>query len=165
MSDWIKRKYRAEWDEDGIVFMWLKNECRARAGRARGAHVEASREEVEFWDEQRPLVEWYLQHTDVDVICDPERSEPSNGRPPVIWAFAATSGDMVHQLIVKRSARELGLADDLIRDLLGDRLTKVCGFTSDLHEFAPARRPRLTIEYPKQWYPHFTWLLTEMAKR
>lgn len=151
-ADWIKRPYDAAEDERALVYLWLKSYAHSSYGVARGAHVDASPEEVAYWREQAPVVEALLRSADVEVICDPDRAVPSEAGPAVIWGFACTSGDVVHMVVVKRSVARAGLAQDIVRDLLGSRLERACGMTHELVEL------RKILGVPRQWYVDSTWL-------
>lgn len=150
--DWTKRAYLPS-DESGVLYLWLKSYAHSAYGVARGAHVDASPEEVAYWREQAPVVEALLQHATVEVVCDPDRVHDSEAGPAVIWGFACTSGDVIHMLVVKRSAHKAGIAGDIAKDLLGDRLTKSCGMT---HEQVELRK--IFGRIPHRWYMDSTWL-------
>ena len=165
-TPWVRRPYDANEDEDALVALWLMSYMTGSEGVRRGAHrsgmrgdAERSDEEVraarrEMWAEQAPLVEVLLASTDVEVICDPDRVTTGPLGPAVIWAFAATSGDVVHSLVVKRSvAREIGA--DLVRALLGDRLERPCAFTAELPEMTSGR---CGVRLPSRWHLDPLWL-------
>lgn len=80
--------------------------------------------------------------------------------PNVIYAFACTSGDTVHYVVVKRSAKRASFFGELLELLLGDRLRRACGYTSDLIEM---RRPDPTTRapsvIPRSWYRDDHWYL------
>lgn len=159
--DWIKRPYLPAEDEDALVFLWCTSYMRSHEGVARGAYLERSgggdesrgsptvRAAVcELWAEQAPLVTMLLANSDVEVVCDPERSRTSAAGPAVIWGFACTSGDVVHYVLVKRNAVKAGLGPDIVRDLLGDRLERPCRFT---HELVEMRSGACGVKLPRSW--------------
>lgn len=130
-GEWVKRGYVPE-DENGVFYLWLKSSAHAKHAKRERAHHDTSPEELAFFREMRPIVEMLLRDATTEVICDPDRASYEPGKPAVIWAFACTSGDVVHQVVVKRSVVETmgaGFVGDLVRDLLGDRLAKTCWFT------------------------------------
>lgn len=151
-SEWTKRAYLPS-DERGVLYLWLKSYAHSAYGVARGAHIDASPEELAYWNDQAPVVEALLQHADVEVACDPDRVYDSEAGPSVIWGFACTSGDVVHMVVVKRSAHRAGIAADIVRDLLGNRLERACGMT---HEQSEIRK--IFGRIPRAWYMDSTWL-------
>jgi hypothetical protein len=64
-----------------------------------------------------------------------------------VWAFAATSGDVVHYVSVKRKIAPL-LGADIVRDLLGTRLDRPCVFT---HELVEMRTGACGMRMPASW--------------
>lgn len=98
-----------------------------------------------------------MQHADISLVVDPEA-------PQIIWAWLVASGDdVVHAVGVKRSLVENGLAQDVVRDLLGDRLRRHQVCTLEL----PQMRTRggndaIGIDRPREWSMDPTWLLTRM---
>lgn len=165
MSDWIRRPYNREWDEDAIAYLWLKSYCHSRAGLRAGAHVDASPEELVFLDAHRPIVEWLLGNAKTEVLCDPDRSEPSEAGPPIVWAFACTSGnDVIHYALAKRSAVKARLSGDMLRDLLGDKLDKACVYTFDQVEMSERKCQLHGIQRPTLWRPDPTWLVVNILK-
>lgn len=164
--EWVKRPYVAAEDEDALVYLWCNSYLRSAEGVARGAHLEHGRGAEErsstsvreasrkMWAEQAPLVEVLLASTDVEVVCDPERPITTAEGPAVIWGFAATTGDVVHYVCVKRHiAKELG--PDIVRDLLGSRLDRPCTFT---HELVEMRTRACGVALPRNWGWDSLWL-------
>lgn len=162
-ADWVKRKYEPAEDADALVFLWCRSYHRSREGIARGAYVPSSRfrgtltqSEIHrqrlaqraLWNEQAPLVEWILANADVEVVCDPTRVRASDAGPSVIWGFAATDGDVVHYVLVKRDIAIAGYGPDIVRDLLGDRLGRACRYT---HELVELRGHASGVEQPRSW--------------
>ncbi len=150
--EWVKRAYVPEEDLDALVYLWCKSYAHSPYGLARGAHRTHTPEELAYWDAQEPIVKQLLARTDVAVICDPDRVRRGDAGPSVIWAFAATSGDTVHYVCVKRKIAPI-LGADIVRDLLGDRLERACGFTHDLVEM---RSGACGVRLPRQWYSDST---------
>lgn len=163
VGDWVKRRYVPE-DERGIVYLWLKSAAHARSSRQQGAQRDASGDERVFWSETRPIVEMLLRDAVTEVICDPERSTYENGKQAVIWAFACASGDVVHNVLVKRDVvREVGagFAGELVKDLLGERLNRACRYTQAVREL---RNGKWGVQIPVDvdgrplWVADTTWL-------
>ena len=100
MSEWLKRAYVREDDEDACLYLWVSSYLRSEEGIARGAFVPGGNREAPavreaartMWAEQAPLVEVLLASTDVEVVVDPSRPRASASGPAVIWGFAATTG-------------------------------------------------------------------------
>lgn len=135
--DWIKRPFVDE-DEPCLVSMWLHSYCRSRdvgSSGFDGAEVPGSAAQIRYWRIHQPIVTALIRTADVDVICDPMRSEHTPGSPAIIWAWAcfdsSAAGDRVHYVGVKRSAARAGLARELVADLLGDRIGRACSLTFD----------------------------------
>lgn len=167
MSDWIKRGYIPAEDEDALVYLWCSSYLRSCEGIDRGAHLEHGRGAEErsspavreaarkMWAEQAPLVEVLLASTDVEVICDPQRPLTTAEGPAVIWGFAATTGDVVHFVCVKRDVVKAGFGPDIVRDLLGSRLERPCYFT---HELVEMRTGACGVRLPRNWGWDSLWL-------
>lgn len=154
-APWIKRPYVAAEDEDGVLSLWLKSYARSAYGLARradettGPHVRA------YWAEQAPLVEALLRSADTELVMDPDRVHASEHGPAVFYGFACTSGDTVHYVCVKRSAVKAGLGADIVRELLGSRLERPCGYT---HELVEMRSGACGVRLPRDWYSDSTFL-------
>ncbi len=167
-EEWTKRSYaprtdEAAGDEDGVVYLWLKAYAHSRFGRVRGASKDSSAAERKYWREQAPVVEYLLRNAETLVACDPSR-------PDVIWAFACMTGDVVHFFAVKRSVVETvgeEFAGELLRDLLGDRLTRDCGMTHEMPWRACGLPMPARSDGKPLWYLDTTWfgrqLLTKRA--
>lgn len=155
MGDWLKRPYEPESDERLVVSQWLKSYAHSAYGKHRGAFRAASPEELSYWDEQAPLVEMLLRSCDCEVIADPDRPRASSDGPAVLWAFAVTSGDVIHYVSVKHRVVKAGFGAEVVRDLLGDRLNRPCGYT---HELVEMRTGRCGVRLPLGWYSDPTWL-------
>lgn len=151
---WVKRA-AVPADEDALVYLWLKSWAHSAYGIARGAHKDATQDERDYWADEAPLVEALLRNATVEVVCDPERADYSDGQRAVLWAFACTTGDVVHWVGVKRSAVKAGIGADVVRDLLGDRLDKACGYTRELVEL---RTGACGVRLPRAWYLDATYV-------
>ncbi len=163
-EEWIKRAFVPEEDQDVVVSQWCTSYLRGREGVTRGAfipHAKASETQsletvrtasLAMWAEQEPLVRALLscpRGVTVEVVCDPERPHRTAAGPAVVWAFAATSGDVVHYVSVKRKMAPL-LGADIVRDLLGSRLDRACSYT---HELVELRTGACGARQPAAW----TW--------
>lgn len=170
-DDFVKREYIPSEDEDALVYLWCASYLRSREGIARGAHLEHGRGAEErttpsvreaarkMWAEQAPLVEILLRSTDVEVVCDPARPRATPEGPAVIWGFAATTGDVVHYVCVKRLiAKELG--PDIVRALMGDRLERECTFTHELVEMVSGQ---CGVRLPRLWGWDSLWLARRLV--
>lgn len=158
-DEWTKRAFIAGEDLDALVYLWCTSYLRSREGVARGAYLPHSRASeaqsrddvrtasLAMWADQEPLVRALLGSADVEVICDPDRARRSEHGPAVIWAFAVTSGDVVHYVSVKRKIAPL-LGSDIVRDLLGDRLDRACSYT---HELVEMRSGGCGVRLPPTW--------------
>lgn len=170
-------------DDDGdfVVSSWLYSYARSAYGIAHGYHVTDSVEGLprrpesarwsEYWARHRPIVLALIAESDVVIACDA-------GEPDKIWGWACTSADVVHYALVKRSIHRgsaaldergawhvtTGLSGDIYRALLGDRLTRACGYT---HELVDMRRRELAVQgvrQPREWYADTTWLARSALK-
>lgn len=144
-ADWLVRPYDPTpktGDEDACVYLWLKSYAHSRYGTQLGAHIDATPAERRYWDEHQPLVLGLLRNEDTRIACDPER-------PRVILGFACTTGDdLVHYVVVKRSAVKAGFGPELMRELLGTRLTRRCYTTFEQTEL---RRDQSGVSLPEEW--------------
>ncbi len=143
-----------------MLFLWAKSYARSAYGQARNAHTVHSQPEREYWAEQAPLIETLLVSADVEVVCDPDRSVTTAAGPAVIWGFACTSGDTVHYVCVKRRVAQAGLGGDIVRDLLGSRLQRACGYTHDLVEM---RTGACGVRLPREWYSDSTYIARKIV--
>lgn len=173
MTDFALRPYISD-DEDFVVPSWIYSFARSAYGVASGAHVPQAmpgytKRPTEadwggFWCEQHPIVVGLIARAEVVIACDAEQ-------PSIIWGWACTSGDVVHNILVKRSVHRAsaesdgkgvwtvttGLSGDIYRALLGDRLKRACGYT---HELVDMRRRELRaqgVAQPRDWYCDSTW--------
>lgn len=133
-------------DEDFIVSTWLMSYSRSREGYHAGA-MPKSQARTAFWDAHRPVVELLARSADVEVICDDED-------PNVVYAWACTSGDVVHGCIVKREYERADPegAREMVRELLGERLDRACPYTYFPYDL------QLLKLLPRDWYPAAAWL-------
>ncbi len=163
-AEWVKRPFDPTEDQSVVVSQWCNSYLRSREGQARGAYFTHGRADEQkhdadiresslaMWADQEPLVRALIVSPGVrfEVVCDPERATRTEAGPPVVWAFAATSGDyVVHYVSVKRKIAPL-LGADIVRDLLGDRLERPCHFT---HELVEMRNGSCGLRMPTSW----TW--------
>jgi len=158
-AEWTKRAYLPEEDETALVSLWCTSYLRSAEGVARGAYIPTKRADEQardekvrsavraMWAEQAPLVEQLLRSTDVEVVCDPGRVRTTEAGPAVIWGFAATNGDVVHYVCVKRSVPDFMKAD-IVRDLLGTRLDRKCRYTHELVEMVTGQ---CGVRLPAEW--------------
>lgn len=153
-AEWVIRPSLPD-DESCLVSTWLKGYAHADEVRDRfpGASQDGSQDHIRFWRVYQPIVEALLRGAaDVQVICDPARATYEPDSPAVIWAWACTSPDAVHWVCVKRSAAKAGLAADMVRDLLGDRVTRDQRTTFELVDMTR------TVKVPKIWKRDRGWL-------
>lgn len=154
-GDWTIRDYLDD-DENCVASMWLKSYAHSSDMRELGleqASVDAHPDEIRHWRIHQPIVTALIRgNTTIRVACDPERADYESGAPAVIWAWACFSGDVIHYVGIKRSASKAGLAPDLARALLGDKLDGPQRTTFDLVDLA-----RLKL-VPQQWRRDRGWL-------
>jgi hypothetical protein len=141
-SEWVLRPYDASTDENLLVYTAIKSLAHSRAGRAAQAHHDTSPAEATWWDATRPLVLWLGANVDIVMAADVED-------PNLVYGYAATSGDVVHLLCVKRSAHAAGFGAELTADLLAGRLDRRCAYTLPMVELQ---------RVPASWYPDPLWL-------
>lgn len=168
-------------DEDFVVYSWIHSYARSRYGVVMGAHIPQAlpgftkrpveNDWSEFWAEQQPIVVSLLQASDVTIACDPQD-------PSVIWGWAATSGDTVHYVLAKRGVHRAsaeksdagiwrvttGISGDIYRALLGDRLTKACGYTFELMDFGRPELKAQGVRIPSGWYCDSTWFARQTRR-
>lgn len=169
MTDWTRRPYDSATDEDAVVFLWLKSFAHSRPNVARGAHRDGTDAERRYWREHAPIIETLLKGAETVVLCDPERAVTTAAGPPVIWAYACFTGDVIHYVGVKRMyAAEFGA--DMVADLLGSRLERPCAYTHDLVEMRAVHDRRTNTErvpcgvrVPASWYEDRWWLARELV--
>lgn len=176
MSDapWLTRSYEPErtgdgWDDEGALSYLLGVAyARSRAGQRAGASRAGYRTETPdphavakqkaFLEAHKPVWAWLLANADVQLVCDPEQ-------PWILWAWLITSGgDVVHAVGCKRSLIEAGIAEDVVRDLLGGRLRKHQVCTLELPQMRTRGPDAMGVDRPKEWSGDFTWLLTRMGQ-
>ncbi len=153
-GDWTLRDFEPE-DENCIVSTWLKGYSHAREVAETGlesARVDGHPDEIRFWKIHQPIVEALMRSGETRLACDPQRSTHEPGSPAVVWAWACCSGDAVHWVCVKRSVVRAGLGEDIVRDLLGDRLTREQRTTFELVDLAKLKM------IPREWKRDRGWL-------
>lgn len=154
MSDWLIRHGVPE-DIDCIASMWLRQLCKGQDATATGyrdARTKGSDSEVWYWQENEPIVGGLIRSATVLVACDPDRSTYEAAYPAVIWAWAVMDGDYIYGVGVKRTAARSGIAEYIVRDLLGDRLDRPQSFVMDLVDL---RNLRLL---PSAWRKEEHWM-------
>ncbi len=168
-TTWLLRPYMPESaDDEALYYMLGISYTRSRAGMRAGAYragrkvpgppsVEDVARQKAFMAAHRPVWTWLLANANVTLAVDPEA-------PHIIWAWLISTDDVVHAVGCKRSLVEAGLSQDIVRDLLGERLTRhqVCSLE------LPQMRSRggtdaIGIDRPKSWSLDPTWLLTRMG--
>lgn len=157
-GEWVLRKAVAD-DEPCLVSMWLKGYSHSRdvLKHLPQACVDGSRDQIRYWKIHQPIVEALLSVGDVRVVCDPERSTYEGSNAAVIWGWSCVSDDAVHWVGIKRSVAKAGLGEDIVRDLLGDRLSKSQRTTFDQVDLEKADL------IPSEWRRDREWLL-ELAQ-
>lgn len=133
MTDWLKRPYCPDTDEDVVVSMWLTSHLRDGARGRRLRRVIDGDAETEAY---RPAVHTLLRFASCDVLCDPT----TDGTEPIVWAWACFDLEptpALHYVAVKKSAHEDGdykLAAEMVTELL--RPLHVCkvpvGLTAEI---------------------------------
>jgi hypothetical protein len=135
--------------------MWLKSYAHAKDVYGAGykkAGESGHADQIRYWRVHQPIVMGLIANSTIFVACDPARATNEPGRPAVIWAWACVTDDVVHWVGVKRNAVEAGIGPDLVRALLGDRLTTTQATTFELTDLY-----RLKM-IPEQWVRDRGWL-------
>ena len=149
-QDWTIRDGVPE-DENAIVSTWLKSFAHSKYGVRRGAHIDRSSEEQDYWKEHRAIVTGLVRGETVRVACDPERAKHKPDAPAIIWAWCCTSGDdLLHYVLVKRSAIKAGLGPERLHALIGDRLKRRQWITFEQVELSTAPG-RSGVPTPDEW--------------
>lgn len=174
MKSFSLRAYEAQ-DADFVISSWLYSYARSRYGVSVGAHIPRAQlrdgvgrpaEDVwrRFWSEQKAIIEPLAASAHIEVACDA-------ADPMVIWGWACTSGDTVHHVLVKRSVHRAsaaadargvwlpttGLSGEIYRDLLGDRLSRSCGFTFELVDMYRRELRAQGVSMPTHWFADTTY--------
>lgn len=161
---WVIRPFEAD-DENCCVSMWLKSYAHAREVSDAGfrkASVDGSDDELRYWSTHQPIVSALLGSSEVRVACDPARvATGDDGGPSVIWAWACVGPDSVHWVGVKRSVVRAGLGEDIVHNLLGDRIDREQTVTFELTDLK-----RIGL-HPEKWRRDRGWLsgLRELSSR
>jgi hypothetical protein len=155
VSDWTLRPAVAD-DEACIASMWLRQLCNGQDAKAVGmtaAREAGSDAQVEYWEQNQPIVTALIRSADVVVACDPERATYEGGSPAVIWAWAVTHGDIVYGFGIKRRfVREArAMAVDLTRDVLATSLERPMRTVLDLVDLAALRMIPTTWRRERGW--------------
>lgn len=118
-------------------------------------------DEIRFWKIYQPIVTALMALSEIRVLCDPERTDHKPGQPSVVHAWSATSGERVHWVMVKRS---MGIfAEDMVRDLLGDRLTRHQTATFELVDLEKHKLAPQCWTYDKDWLYDLQCLSTRLV--
>lgn len=156
VSDWTIRHGLPQ-DEPCIATMWHRQLCvgpdAAAAGMA-GAAQKGSALEQSFRAENDPIVTGLIRSAEVLVACDPDRADYELGLPAVIWAWVVLGPDTVYQVGIKRTAARAGIAEAMVRDMLGERLERRQVTVMHLVDMGKLRM------IPKAWYIDPDWLPT-----
>lgn len=141
-------------DENCLVSMWCKSHAHSREVREilPNANIDGSQDEIRHWRVHQPIVEALVHSCDVRVAVDPLRVHGTTSLPAVILGWACMSGEAVHWVAVKRSVVRAGLGDELVRDMLGDRLDRVQTTTFELVDLAKLKM------IPALWTRDREWL-------
>lgn len=150
MSDWTIRAGVPE-DENCIATMWHTQLCHSDEA-PEGAAERGSEAEQAYRQENEPIVTALIRSAEVRVACDPERSTYEPGSPAVIWAWAVLGKDRVYQVGVKRTAVRAGIAEPMVRDLLGGRLERSQATVMQLVDLGKLRM------IPKSWFIDKAWM-------
>lgn len=150
VSDWTVREYRpdlGEGDENVIVYMWLKSYANSAYGKACGADVQNTPNEMAYWMRHRVVVLDALEACGARVLCDPNNESS-------IWAWACVDpGELVvHYVSVKRSMAKLGLVREAWDALVGDLVSEPCRLTHELAEFRSKPWRAEGMRLPATWY-------------
>lgn len=184
MSEWVIRPYDPETDEDVVLSTFISSYRSSEYGKRHGAHHRDTEPSRRFWDEHRSFFLEVIADSTVMVACDPGRVLQSDDGPPIIWGWIAYEGPVLHYVLVKRSAAQLGLAEEIFRDLLGDRVRSETAYTLEqvelgrmyaaaarAEEWPPGRPvepvfPRelgRIVRLPRSWYADYTYFHRESA--
>jgi hypothetical protein len=174
---WTIRPYDPIADEDGLSYLMAiqytrsKAGTRANAGSAGKSMSVCPRPKAQLQAEQgfielhAPLLRWIRLNTNTKLVVDTDD-------PSVIWAWACTTEpDVIHSVGAKHDVVRSGFADEMIADLLGDRLTKSAVVTLELPQF-PGPSPHRTtfpsagiMTRPQHWYSDLSWLAAHMSQQ
>lgn len=150
MTPWLIRPYGRPLDADFCVAAFIRSWARSRHGRAMGAHVDHSPERQAFWRDHEAHVH--------RVLAEDTRVLHKHDNPDVIFAFACLGDGAVHYVLAKTSAHDDGLAGDMLRALLADRLAMPQVMTHELRELR-----RAGIEPPASWREDFYYFARRRA--
>lgn len=152
--EWIVRPYAPEWDESALVYMWLKSYGKSEYARALGGHVEHSTDALSYWMTHRRVVMELLAQHGARVLCDPDRPEPVDNKPAIIWAWACVDPDEleVHYISVKRNMARAGVVPEMFTALVGDLVDEPCRVTHDLTELRSTPWRKAGVRLPAEWY-------------
>lgn len=166
---WVLRPYgEDERDEEAMHYLLGVAYTRSRAGQRAGASRAGRRVEEPdgdavakqkaFLAAHNPVWSWLLEHATVTLAVDAEQRH-------IVWGWAITSEpNVVHAIGVKRSVIDAGedVAQDIVRDLLGDRLRRHQVCTLELPQMRTRGDSAIGIDRPREWSMDPTWLLVRM---
>lgn len=174
-SPWVIRPYDPNLDEGGLMYVLGVGYTRSRAGkrvnahRAGGSRTKADRDagvkdyDASELDAQRAFMEahrfifaWLLRNADVSLAVDREKPDAR------VWAWLVTTGDVIHAVGCKRALCTEKLSTDIVRDLLGERLTKHQVCSLELPQMGTRGAEAIGIDRPYSWSLDPTWLATRI---
>lgn len=143
MSDWVIRD-RVPEDDNVIIYMFIRG-----LSGALGLGIPND----SFWSMYQPIVVGLLNspHVETRVLCDPERSTYGDG-PAVVWGWMIASQSTVYGLGIKSAFLASGIAGDMVKDLLGDRLEREQRFVLPMRDLV-----RAIGEVPPTWELSREW--------
>lgn len=110
-----------------------------------------------FVQSHRPVWLWLLAHAEITLAVDPERTH-------IVWAWLVTSEHVIHAVGCKESVVKAGLSEDIVRDLLGERLRRHQVCSLELPQMRARGGGAIGIDRPREWSLDPTWLLTRMGE-
>lgn len=158
----------------GVGYTRSRAGVRAEANRAGGSTTPEERggaqRDPQRVDKQRAFLAthrfiwaWLLEHADVRIAVDPN-NPGTKDEPASIWAWLVTSGDVIHAVGCKRSLIAEKLSVDIVRDLLGERLTKHQVCSLELPQMRTRGSEAIGLDRPSSWSMDPTWLLTRIPR-
>jgi len=156
-DEWVIRSAVPE-DEGCIVSMWLSSLCKSMSALEAGfaeSIVKTSDDFAAWWAINQPIVTGLVRSANATVLCDPERADYRNGTA-VIWGWLVADRSTVYGCGVKRNVRRragLDCAQDMARDLLGDRLWRPQVQVIDLYDLRRLHVIPSTWTRDELWWP------------
>lgn len=166
---WLLRPYDARLDEDGLLHFLGTGYFWSNAGRRAGVDrkpltAEDELRRREFLSLYEPMWRWLLVNAEVTVAVDPEHPDTS------IWGWLVTSGEtVVHAIGCKTDIVDVGLARDIVLDLLGPRWRTFQLTTLELPQLRsqPENKPKIRnifgFDRPSKWALDPSWLAVRRA--